>query len=67
MSIQFQHVRFDLAGQMLKPRFIDGQELPDWQQGPGIVDYVRHMAQEWWLLTSGNSNSRELVFKRQAP
>ncbi len=67
MAVQCQLVRFDLADQTLKPRFIDGQELPNWQEGPEILDYIRQMANEWWLLAGGHISNRELIFKRQSP
>jgi hypothetical protein len=47
MSTQCRRVLFDLADQTLKPRFVDGQELPDWREGPEILDYIRQMSREW--------------------
>ncbi len=59
MSTRCQLIRFDIVDQTLKPRFVDGEELPNWRQGPDILDYIRQMALQWWLVTGGSG--RELI------
>jgi hypothetical protein len=39
-------VVFDLADKILKPRFVNGQELPNWKDGPDMVEYVRQKEHE---------------------
>ncbi len=51
MSTRCQLIRFDIVDQTLKPRFVDGEELPNWRQGPDILEYIRQMALQWWLVT----------------
>jgi hypothetical protein len=63
MLTQRRRVRFDLTDDTIKPRFVDGQELPNWQDGPEMVDYITHLVQEGWNLTSGNGQL--LIFERQ--
>ncbi len=63
MPTQRRIVRFDLVEQMIKPRFVDGQELPQWQDGPEMVDYITHLKDEGWNLTGGNRQL--LIFERQ--
>ncbi len=61
--MQRRRVQFDLIDDTAKPRFVDGQELPEWQDGPEMVDYITHLMDEGWNLTAGNS--QVLIFERQ--
>lgn len=67
MPTQSRRVRVELADRMLKPRFVDGQELPNWREGSTIGDYIRQLFDEEWHLTRGDGSDRELVFERQVP
>ncbi len=55
-------VRFDLTEDASKPRFVDGHELPNWQEGPEMVEYIRQLKNEGWNLRAGNSCM--LIFER---
>ncbi len=66
MSTQRLRVRFDLTDHSLKPRFVDGQELPNWRDGPEMSEYIKRLMDEGWALT-GTLGGRELVFERQVP
>ena len=37
------------------PRYINGQEIPNWQQGPSVWEAVNYLAQNGWLLFSDHS------------
>lgn len=39
------HVQFDLTRDQraIKPRYVQGQELPDWEKGPDMHAYIRSM------------------------
>ncbi len=63
MPTQRRRVRFDLSGDTAKPRFVDGQELPNWRDGPEMVDYITRLMREGWKLTEGND--RLLIFERE--
>jgi hypothetical protein len=34
----------------LKPRWLDGDELPDWQQGPTLIAYCNQLGENGWEL-----------------
>jgi hypothetical protein len=38
-------VTFDLTGdrRILRPRYVQGQELPNWEKGPDMATYIRTM------------------------
>jgi hypothetical protein len=61
-----RRVRFDLTDNELKPRFVDGKELPNWRDGPNITDYIKQLRDEGWQL-AGALSGRELIFERQVP
>ncbi len=65
MSIQSRRVRYDLASGVLKPRLVDGQELPNWSEGPGIVDYVMRLMDDGWRLVHAVTPPRELLLERE--
>ncbi len=58
-----RRIRFDLVDQMLKLRYVDGQELPNWQEGPEMVEYTKRLMKEGWHFLGGSG--RELVFERR--
>ncbi len=64
MCTQLRRVRFDLVEDGAKPRFIDGRELPNWRDGPEMVEYIRQLMNEGWNLKAGNSCM--LIFERLA-
>jgi len=33
-----------------RPRYINGQEIPNWQQGPTIFEATHHLFQKGWEL-----------------
>lgn len=37
------------------PRFINGEEIPNWQQGPSVSEAVNYLVQNGWLLFSDTS------------
>ncbi len=45
-------VVFDLVDGDLKPRFVNGQELPNWRDGPEMVEYVRQKEDEGCCIKS---------------
>ncbi len=67
MTVEFRRVGIDVADHMIKPRFLDGQELPSWPNGPNLLDYIQQLAKEGWHLTFDEDSSRELIFERQRP
>ncbi len=64
MLKQRRQVWFDLTEHTAKPRFVDRQELPNWQEGPEIVDYVKQMANEGWELVVHGAG-HEFIFERE--
>lgn len=63
MFTQRRRVRFDLSDDTAKPRFVDGKELQNWQEGPEMAAYIRQLMHDGWHLTEGNS--RVLTFERR--
>jgi hypothetical protein len=55
-----------------RPRFINGQEIDRWMDGPVIHDYLDQLGQEGWELVGANAGKRlygssdqyQLFFKR---
>ncbi len=43
-------VVFDLTDGDYKPRFVNGQELPDWENGPSLADYISQKTDEGCCL-----------------
>ena len=37
------------------PRYINDQEIPNWQQGPSVAEAVNYLSQKGWLLFSDTS------------
>jgi hypothetical protein len=33
-----------------RPRYVNGQEIPNWQQGPTLWEAVRHLFRKGWEL-----------------
>ncbi len=42
---------------------INGYDVPNWQNGPTLVDYLQHLVQEGWSFLCSVSR-RTLVFER---
>jgi len=38
-----------------RPRYINGKEIPNWQQGPTVSEAVLYLSQKGWLLYSQHS------------
>jgi hypothetical protein len=50
-----------------RPRYINGQEIPNWQQGPTVLEVVNYLARNGWLLFSDSESWRgpgQLIFMR---
>ncbi len=47
------HVIFDLVEtqNMMKPRFIDGQEIPDWENGSDMAAYIHDLRKQGWKIS----------------
>ncbi len=60
-----RRVYFDLANGDMKPRRVDGQELPNWKAGPTMRDYIKQMQGEGWQLTRQLSQ-HVYVFERDS-
>ncbi len=65
MCTERRGIRFDMADQTLKLRFVDGQEIPNWQEGPEMAAYTKQLMDEGWHFRGGSG--RELIFERQVP
>ncbi len=37
------------------PRYINGEEIPNWQEGPSVSEAVNYLARNGWLLFSDTS------------
>lgn len=52
----------------LRPHFINGQELRDWERGPTIYEFANQMGEQGWELVSfsyqGEYPQPSMVFKR---
>ena len=33
-----------------RPRYLNGQEIPDWQQGPALFEVVNYLYRKGWEL-----------------
>jgi len=51
-----------------RPRFVKGQEIPNWQQGPKIIGAVQYLGGKGWELVSDRSALKlghgKLIFRR---
>jgi FMN phosphatase YigB (HAD superfamily) len=50
-----------------RPRYINGEELPEWKDQPEIVDYLGSLGQDGWemiAIINGRRNTRDAYFKR---
>jgi hypothetical protein len=36
----------------IRPRYINDQEIPNWQQGPSVLQAINYLAQKGWVLFS---------------
>ena len=36
-----------------RPRYIDGKEIPNWQQGPTVSETVNYLGAKGWMLWNG--------------
>jgi len=41
-----------------RPRFVNGEELDDWMDGPIIHDYIQNKGDEGWELASTSAGTR---------
>ncbi len=56
-------VMVDNTNGVTKPRWVNGQELPDWENGPPMVEYIRNLAKQGWWLTQ-RLQDLEFLFER---
>ncbi len=47
----------------IKPRFIEGTEILNWQDGPDRDTYIRNMADQGWVVP-GSQSGQAIIFKR---
>jgi len=50
-----------------RPRYVNGQEIPNWKEGPSIFDAMNHIIRKGWKLVSHPSALRlgyPLIFRR---
>jgi hypothetical protein len=51
-----------------RPRVVNGQEIPNWQQGPKILGTVQRLGWKGWELVSDRSALKlgygQLIFRR---
>ncbi len=66
MPKQERRVYFDLANGDMKPRRVDGAELPNWEHGPTMPIYIKQLQTEGWNLTRQLS-PHIFVFEHEAP
>jgi len=52
-----------LSGERVRPRFVNGKELENWDEGPGLPEYLNQLGDEGWELASAATGS-VLYFKR---
>jgi hypothetical protein len=38
-----------------RPRYIDGKEIPNWQQGPSLLETVNYLGAKGWMLLNGSA------------
>jgi hypothetical protein len=57
---EYQEVVFrDYDG--FRPRYVNGEELADWKDGPHIHEYLNQLGAEGWELAGvGSKNNREM-------
>jgi hypothetical protein len=66
---------YQVEGWKRKPRWIDGQEIAGWKDGPWIYEYANQHGEEGWELVSvvinraddGISDNPQYIFKRPIP
>jgi len=37
------------------PRYVDGKEIPNWQQGPTLLEAVNYLGGKGWMLWNGSA------------
>jgi hypothetical protein len=66
MSKRQMRVQFDLTDHEIKPRFIDGQQVPGWENGPSMADYIKQLGSEGWVVAD-RLDTALYVFEREQP
>ncbi len=62
-SKEILQVKFDDTGDgTWKPRYVNGQEIPDWKKGPEMKDYIRDLVNGGWSPVTGVGD--KYVFER---
>ncbi len=56
-------VVFDLVDEDLKPRSVDGTELPDWENGPGMLEYLKQKGAQGWHIAD-TIGGRTIILER---
>ena len=50
------------------PRYVNGQEIPNWKEGPTTLDAMNHLIRKGWKLVSHPSalqHDYPLIFRRR--
>ncbi len=66
MPKQTMKIRFDRVGANIKPRALDGRDLPNWREGPIMAEYLRHLRREGWRLITLESADCALLQRDRA-
>ena len=71
---EYRYVWANLTERAYRPQEVDGEELPDWREGPGLGQYLSRLGAEGWELVGfaaegppARGVSLHLVFKRPQP
>ena len=47
-----------------RPRFVNGQEIPNWQQGPKVFGAIQHLGDKGWELVDWDASNLRLCHGR---
>jgi hypothetical protein len=71
---EYQFVSGDTQGDIWYPRWVNGQELPNWKKGPTLYAYANQLGEQGWELVvarytggAGYGTVARLIFKRPKP
>ena len=57
-----------VMGDEERPRYVNGQEIPNWKEGPTLSDAMHYLIRKGWKLVSHSSAVRlgyPLIFRRR--
>ncbi len=46
----------------MRPRYLNDEQLPEWENGPTMVEYLNHMSKQGWRLVT-QLRGQEYVFE----